>query len=1089
MDFRILGPLEVVHDGLLLDVKGPRQQTVLSLLLLEANRIVPTDRLVDGVWDEDPPTTSRGQIQICISSLRHQLTAGQSPGLIVTRSPGYLLHVPDGALDLHTFDTRVTMGRKAALDQQPRTAVNELRAALALWRGPALSGVGSRLVRGSVAQLDERRLVVLEECLELELALGAHHKLVGELAPLVAANPLRERLRVLLMMALFRAGRQAEALEEYRRARETFIEELGIEPGDELRRLQQAILTRDPELVLDQLPRQRLLDQPQPVLEVPLAAPPSVPRLLPAGIADFTGRSQLVERILAEAGADAPGGPQAGPVVPVSVITGRGGVGKTTLAVHIAHRLAPSFPDGQLFARLSNATQPENASDVLGRFLRALGVAGPAVPDGIEERAEMYRDRLAGRRVLVVLDDAVTESQVLPLLPGSPECRVLVTSRRRFTGLPAALRVEVRTFSHFSSAELLARIAGSARIMAEPESVAALCELCGHLPLALRIVAARLAARPHWTVADLIERLTDESRRLDELRHGEMGVRASISLTYESLSPDARRLFRLLALLESPSFASWIGAPLLETDPLRAQDLLEELAESYLLDVEVDSASRAARYRFHDLVRTFARERLAAEEPPPARQEALERVLGALLFLAGEAHRREYGGAFVQTHSAASRWELPKRLVERLLGPEPEPASSRGRPFGGLLGGPSELPRGGTRRGDPPTGAASGLAGPNAAPRTAQSQGDPLGWYDQERLWIVSAVRQAAASGLVAHSWGLAMNAVTLFEARAHFHDWRETHQTALRAAQQAGDRLGEAAMRYSFGSLNMFEQQFPQAGEQFTRALALYQELGDRHGMAMVLRNMAFLDRMNGRLDDAFDRCRRAMAIFQEAGDRIGEAHVLNNMAQIHLEHSENDLARSLLERALGICEELGNRRVGAQVLHRLGEAHVALGSLDQALHAFRRVRDVVHLSEDHIGETYALLGLAGVHQQLGELQAAGQLLAAAHTLAASVGERLAESRVALAQAELSLLKDELEAAEAQAERARELFTEMRAPLLLARALELCGRVHARAGRHTQAAQCRLAALTAMAGLDSASVRQLTLSLKRQLAGVIAPA
>ncbi|MFI9271110.1 AfsR/SARP family transcriptional regulator [Kitasatospora sp. NPDC052896] len=1032
MDFRILGPLEVAHEGVPVDVKGLRQQTVLALLLLEANRIVPSDRLVDGVWDEDPPTTSRGQIQIAISSLRQQLPSDElGLGRIVTRAPGYLLRVADGELDLRLFDARVATGRRLA-DQRPRQAAEELRAALAFWRGPALSGIGSRLVRAGVAQLDERRLVVLEECLELELGLGAHHKLVGELSTLVAANPLRERLRVLLMTALFRAGRQAEALEEYRRARETFVDELGIEPGEELRRLQQAILTRDP--VLTGEPAVPAVGTPaagtpataseHPAADPAAPAPPSVPRLLPAGIADFTGRAQTIERILAEPAGEA-AGEQA---VPVTVITGRGGVGKTTLAVHLAHRLASAFPDGQLFARLSNAAQPEKACDVLGRFLRALGVAAPAVPDGIEERAEMYRDRLAGRRVLVVLDDAVSESQVLPLLPGSAECRVLVTSRRRFTGLPAADRVEVSAFSQLSSAELLARIAGRSRITAEPEAVAALCELCGQLPLALRIVAARLAARPHWSVSDLIERLTDESRRLDELRHGEMGVRASISLTYESLSPDARRLFRLLALLETPSFASWIGAPLLRTDPLRGQDLLEELAESYLLDVEVDSTTRSARYRFHDLVRTFARERLATEEPPSARQEALERILGALLFLTGEAHRREYGGEFMLTRSPAGRWELPPRLVDRVLA-------------------------------------------------------DPLGWYDQERMWIVSAVRQAAASGLAGHAWGLAMNAVTLFEARAHFHDWRETHDLALRAARQAGDRLGEAAMRYSAGSLDMFEQQFTPAAEQFERALALYQELGDRHGAAMVLRNMAFLDRMNGRLDDALDRCRQAMAVFEEAGDRIGEAHVLNHMAQIHLEYGEHELARGLLERALRVCQGLGNRRVGAQVLHRLGEARLALGDLDGALADFRQVLADVRLAEDHIGETYALLGLAEVHRLRGDQAAAGELLAAADTLAVTVGERLAEARVALALGELSLEADELELAWVRAARARELFTEMRAPLFQACALELCGRVHAAAGRRAQAAECRRDALAAVVGLDSARVRRLVQRLKEQLA------
>lgn len=619
---------------------------MLALLLLEAERIVPVDRLIDGVWGKEPPATSRSQIQICISSLRHQLSAG---GLITTRPPGYRLRTGGHLLDLAEFEGRVAAGRKAAAEGRLRRAVGAFRSALALWRGPALHGIGSGLVRGGVAQLDEQRLALHEECLELELAAGEHQRLVGELAALAAAHPLRERPRALLMTALYRAGRQAEALNEYRMTRERFIEELGIEPGDGLRRLHQAILSGDPQLLggagAGTGPRVAVADRP---------APQRVPRLLPADVADFTGRREALAALLEGPAGQYGAGPEAGPdgtvepgaeagltAVPVTVISGRAGVGKTTLAIRAAHRLTPRYPDGQLFASLSGpggaAVRP---GDVLARFLRALGVPEPEIPADAEERAEMYRDRLAGRRVLVVLDGAGSQEQVAALLPGTAGCRVLITSRQRLTGLPAARRVELAPFDRAEALDLLARIAGRRRVEDEPAAAAALCAACDDLPLALRGAAARLVARPHWRVAELHRRLLECARPLDELSRSGADVRAGIAAGYASRTPGARRLLRLLAVPRTASFASWAGAPLLRTDPLTSLDLLEELAEAYLLEVEVDAVTGTARYRLPGLVRAFARERLAAEETAGAHRSALERYLGALLYLLDEARRR-----------------------------------------------------------------------------------------------------------------------------------------------------------------------------------------------------------------------------------------------------------------------------------------------------------------------------------------------------------------------------------------------------------------------------------------------------------------
>ncbi|MEV5988089.1 transcriptional regulator [Streptomyces sp. NPDC052051] len=710
MQFRILGPLEVVDDGRRIDVSGQRQRTVLAMLLLESGRVVSNDRLVEAIWERKPPATSRTQVQIGICALRRMLASGPHPCPIVTRSPGYLLRTTEGQLDLHDFEERVAAGGRAAAAHQPQQAVKELRAALELWQGHALTDISSQPVRANAVQLDERRLAVQEQCLELELRLGNHHRAVSELGALVAAHPLRERLRVLLMTALHRAGRQAEALEAYRQARTALVERLGIEPGAELQRLHRMILAGEEEwdappriqpcikVTADTAQPNGPGNGPTPPAFPVVPAPPAhrIPRLLPADIPDFTGRAQAIQRILAASTrTDAPR-----TVVPVTVITGRSGSGKTTLAVHVAHRLAPDYPDGQLFANLSGAPgHPTSPAEVLRRFLRALGVADEAIPGSVEERAEMYRDLLAEGRVLVVLDGATSEGQVAPLLPGSPGSRVLITSWRRFTGLPADTRIELSRFRRESSVDLLVKIIGRRRVAAEPLAVEELCRACDDLPLLLRAAAARLAARPHRAVADAVvqteavDRYAEVARRPDELRHVEQAVRTCMAPAYGALSPEARQTLRRLAQLKLPDVAPWIGAPLLECEPHRAQDLLDELTESYLLDAVVDQASRAVRYRFPAFVRAFALERLAAEESPEERRAALRRVLDTLAYLTGEAQRRGgYGDPPVPDEPIRCH-AMPRSLVDRLLA-------------------------------------------------------DPFAWYQQERAQVAAAGRQAAEIGL-----------------------------------------------------------------------------------------------------------------------------------------------------------------------------------------------------------------------------------------------------------------------------------------------------------------------------------------------------
>jgi DNA-binding SARP family transcriptional activator len=986
LEFRILGPLEAHHDGQQVRIGGPRQQIALAMMLLEPGKVISLSRLIDAMWDGEPPATARSQVQICISNLRRTIAAVGGPDVIDTHSHGYLIRVADGTLDLREFEAAVAAGRKSLAAGNPAEAAAQFRGGLAMWRDPALSNISSALVQNSVTHLNELRLSVLESCLQAELLTGQFEDLVGELAKLTSEYPLRERFRALQMTALSRAGRQAEALGVYRSTHSTLTDELGIEPSKELQDLHQTILNGD-----------QVLDSPGLLPAAVLPPRAAGPRLLPADIPDFTGRAAVVEAIVETVTTAAASG-QPAYAVPVNVLFGQGGAGKTTLAVHIAHRLADQFPDGQLFARLRVSDQPASPYEILGRFLRALSVEGSSLPDGIEERAEMYRDLLSRQKILVILDDAMSQEQISPLLPGSSTCSVLVTSRKRLTGLPAGHRYEVGGFSPRTAIELLGRVVGADRIQAEPEAAAALGQLCGHLPLVLRIVAARLAARPHWSVEALVERLADESRRLDEFSYGDMGMRASIAISYDSLSPDAQRLLRLLALSEAPDFAAWVGAPLLQADVLSATDLIEELAESYLIDTKQGPAAEPVRYQFHDITRPFARERLLGDESPPERQAALERLLGALLYLTDDARRREYSGDYLITSSGASRWPLPERLTGQLLA-------------------------------------------------------DPLTWYERERLSIIMGVRQAAAAGLVEHSWDLAQGAVTLFETSSYFRDWRDTHEVALDAACRSGDRPGEAAMRYSLGSLYMFEQRNSLAAEQFAQAGQLYADLGDEYGAALVMRNAAILERRSGSLQQALTHSQAALEVFRAVGDHVGQAHVLHNLAQVWLDYGADDTAGDLLGEAAEICQQVGNRRVYAQVQRQVGDLRLRRGDLDQAAEAYGAVLSIVRESRDRVGECYALVGMGRVDIRRGRLDSAERMLAGLLHTADAIGDLVVASMVALALAEAQLAAGRLGAAADSADRALRQCEPADSALLTAQVLTVRGKIHRAGGESRQAA------------------------------------
>lgn len=988
MEFRILGPLEITGGSERVELHGARQQIIVAMLLLNANRLVTVDRLLEAVYGEDLPPTARSQVQISISSLRKLFASYGQDAVISTHAGGYRIEVGDGELDSQRFTDLLTAAREAREWGDLHLAVARYRDAVRLWRGPALDGIDSHLVRLATSRLEELRISTNEDLITLKLALGRHHEVVGELAELVAQYPLREALRYQLMLALYRCDRIPEALQVYRETRHTMIEELGIEPGARLQQLEHAILTSD-----------TALDLPSSA-ETVRAKREQIPHLLPADIADFTGRDEQVGEIARHlVGASE----KARFAVPVLLVVGKGGVGKTSLAIHAAHAVADHFVDGQLFADLHGAgAHRVSPMQVLERFIRAFGVPGGQVPDGLDERAEMYRGLLADRRVLVVLDDAASESQVRPLLPGSATAGLVITSRSRLTGIAGILRVEVDVFAADKSVDLLARIVGAARIRGQSAATAAIAAHCDHLPLALRIAGARLAARPHWSVQQLADRLTDEARRLDELRHGDMGIRPSISLSYDSTNEQARKLFRRLALLDMPAFSGWLSAALLDLPFADAEDLLDDLVNAQLIEVEGAGAGLETQYRFHDLIRVFARERLAAEEPTAERRAALERALGALLFLSEAARSSYYGGDYARLRSNALRWPLEGRLVE-------------------------ELAR------------------------------DPLSWYDRQRGALVAGVRQAAQAGFIELCWSLASSAVPLFESRVYLDDWRATHNIALEAVRKAGDIRGEAAMLYHLGSLHTTLLQLDQAVDRLAEAARLFQDAGDDQGFAHATFHLASIDRLTGKLDVAVSRYERALTIFRASGDDVATASVLHGLAQVKLVADEPGEAVELLSEALSLCQATRYPRLEAQVLHRLGEACLTTRESGRAAGYFERVLAMTTDIGDVIGASYALQGIGVAATRQGDFDRARGALKRAAQLADSVGERMAAARVLIGMSELELASGDARQSALLAQRAANVFERLNTPFYRARALAVLVDAHTALG-HKDAAEAAAA-------------------------------
>lgn len=882
MRFGILGPLQL-GDGST-TVTAARERTLLAVLLLNANRVVAVDELVDAVWDDDPPSTARGQLQSCVSRLRRTLVgAGFPPDVLVTDPAGYLVRIdPPVSLDAAEFAGSVDEARLAVAEGRLEDAARAFRSALALWRGPALAAITAPAVRRGAAILDEQRMQALEDSFEVELKLGRAGDLLAELTELVARHPLRERLRSQLMLALRANGRPAEALEVYRAGRQILADQLGIEPGPRLRETHRKILTGEAEAAEPIAPRP---GQPMPLRPAP--------RCLPRAIADFTGHAEVVARLLADIKGADPDRPS------VHVIDGMAGSGKTTLAVHVATELGSCFPDAHLFVDLHGHSEqsPLTPAAALGTLLRQLGVPGERIPAELSERVMLWRSELAHRRALVVLDNAASTAQVSPLLPAGPNCLVLVTSRRRLVGLDGVRPLSLSVLNPREAVELLARIAGPERVRADPASAAEVVRRCGYLPLAIRLAGSRLAHRPRWRLADLVRRFDTDRSPLAEFTAEHRRVADAFALSYVQVTPPAQRAFQLLGWYPGRQFDAFVVAALIDEPLAVAREVLDELVDAHLVE-----ALDGDRHRLHDLVREYAAQ-LAAGGGPDSASDSARSVATP----EREAERRRALVAVLDLHLHAcgrisQARESPVSRANFVLPPPPRPdlvelCVARGR-----------------------------------------------AWLDERRPELPALVRAAFDHGLYQHCWQLARACWRILYAAGHSDELIETHTVGLRAAEALGEDGPIAMMRNYLASAYFRLGRFGKAIELLEVARELRQRIGDRRGLAGTHKNLGVAYAITGRIPQALENLERALSLYRELDNLPGIVDVLNDLGLAYLALGRYEEALTMHRRQLLLCRQLGETYYLSTGMAHIGAVLSRQGRYDQAL---RRLRVALRMKE----------------------------------------------------------------------------------------------------------------------------------------------
>jgi len=949
MDFRILGPLEIRGEAGPIAIRGRHHPKLLALLLDQANRVVPVDRLVHSLWEETAPDTAARQTQNIAAALRRQL--GDAGKRLERVGHGYQFKVEEHELDLLRCKRNEARAREFAITGRPDRAAEALREALAEWRGPSLAGQSGRMVEATARRLNEFRLNLLNQRINLDLGLGRHEELMPELQALVTEHPLLQPFSAHLMTALHRCGRTPEALLVFTDLSKRLAEELGVDPGSELRHLHTAILRDDPELLAIKFPPARTPDAiassasqaspaaaPTPALSSAPPAPPApstpglssafsptpmatpatttastpAPSMLPADTPAFTGRNAVLRSLDDLLDTTRTAG--------LAVITGVGGIGKSTLAAHWAHRVAERFPDGQLHVNLRGfdiEDEPMSPTAAARLMLTALGVPPSQIPSDEDAQTALYRGLVADRSILIVLDNARDAAQVRPILPGGPGTFTLITSRNQLSGLVAqgARPVPLDVLDTEDSRQLLASHLGPARVATEPQAVQRIVSACRGLPLALAIVAARAATRPGFTLEALGEELRGD---LDGFAGDDPAtdIRTVFSWSYRALSGDAARLFRLLSLHSGPDWTAPAAASLAAVPARSTRRLLRELAAAHLISEHVPG-----RFGFHDLVRAYAGELHHEIDTAAEREAALRRVFDHYLHT---------------THNAAMLFDTQSDPIR--LGPV--------------------------------------TAG--AAPETLDDPQHALVWSATELQVLLATVRAADRARLGVHTWKLALAMTNILQRNGSLQEGL----IALRIGVQAAERVGAVAgqiqlLRHT--SLQAFQlgredqafahlrlamalcaevddaallarvhrncavlrgrqERYEEAVEHGFEALRMFLRLGDERGTAMAFNNIGWYFANLGRFDEALEYCEQALESSRRIGDFTHVASVLDSIGYIHLRRGNHKVARDYFQDAIEKFELFSSRSTLVLSMEHLGDANLDLGEANAARAAWQR-------------------------------------------------------------------------------------------------------------------------------------------------------
>jgi DNA-binding SARP family transcriptional activator len=877
----VLGQLEVAVDGRAVPLTTGRLRALLAVLAMSAGQTVSLQRLTDAVWGDAPPRNPTRSLQTYAARLRAEL----GERVVSGTSGGLALNAASDGVDALRFERLLAEASRQTTPDAERRLLDE---ALGLWRGEPFEGVESRWLDETLApRLTELRLSALERRIDLDLAAGRQSELVGELNEWTVRYPLREPLWARLLLALDRGGRRADALERYHQLRLRIADELGVDPSPELQQVYADLLTDHP--------------APRPATNV------DVPQQLPAPPPGFVGRTAELTQL--DAVDDSP-------TLVITAIDGMAGVGKTTLAVHLAHQVADRFPDGQLFLDLHGFTEgiePVDPSDALDSVLRSLGVPGEQIPPQLDGRAALYRSRLADRRVLVLLDNAATEAQVTPLIPGSPRSLVLITSRRRLSALDQSRSVSLDVLLPADALRLFETTAGPDRVAGEaPELVNEIVELCGRLPLALRIAGARLRLHRTWTARHLRDLLADRQRRLNELDLGQRSIIGALDLSYQQLTVPQQRAYRLLGLHPGPDLDLHAATALLrESDPSGARRLIEELLSSHLLREPTTD-----RYRFHDLTRHHAASMAARDEPEPGRDSALAELFTSYLHTAGVAVDIGYP------------FEHERR---------PHPP-----------------------RGDHPV-------------PTFLTAEDATSWLDVELSNLLAVARYSAENGRPDRLHQLAAILDRHLMSRGRTTDAERLNRLALDTARATEDAVAEVDALVRLGQVHRLASDYLEAEPLYQRALLLARENGYARGEVDVLHGLGQMQRLQGQFAAALEAYGRALDLAGTIDYPTGELNLLIGFGHVYQETSQHELAAQYLRKALAMARDIGHRFLEMDALIGLGWTHVAHDDHERAADDFGRALAIARADGYRIGELTSLIGLGGVHRMRGRHDAAG--------------------------------------------------------------------------------------------------------------------